>query len=103
MLTSQIDAKTVLSMKRDELIDVVITSHWDTYRRNSPNLIRIDDPKYSYLVGRNEQGEGYFLIWNGGGKVGKDEQSIGRASLAETLFRLKLLALYRADTRRNPK
>jgi len=29
MLTRQIDAKTVLSMKKDELVDVVITSHWD--------------------------------------------------------------------------
>ncbi len=71
MLTSQIDAKTVLSMKRDELVDVVITSHWDTKSRNSPTLIRIDDPKYTYLVGRNEQGEGYFIIWNGDGPVGQ--------------------------------
>ena len=31
MLTSQIDAKAVLSMKKDELIDVVITSHWETF------------------------------------------------------------------------
>jgi adenine-specific DNA-methyltransferase len=71
MLTNQIDAKTVLSMKRDELVDVVITSHWDTKSRNSPTLIRIDDPRYTYLVGRNEQGEGYFIIWNGDGPVGQ--------------------------------
>ena len=42
MLTRQIDAKTVLSMMKDELVDVVITSHWDETRRSSPNLIRID-------------------------------------------------------------
>jgi adenine-specific DNA-methyltransferase len=72
MLTSQIDAKTVLSMKKDELVDVVITSHWETGNRNSPNLIRIDDPKLAYLVGKNEQGEGYFIVWhNGGGPVGQ--------------------------------
>lgn len=71
MLTSQIDAKTVLSMKRDELIDVVITSHWDSSSRNAPTLIRIDDAKYTYLVGRNELGEGYFIIWNGDGPVGQ--------------------------------
>ncbi|MCF3948186.1 site-specific DNA-methyltransferase [Acidiphilium iwatense] len=71
MLTRQIDAKTVLSMKKDELVDVVITSHWDMGRRGSTNLIRIDDPKYSYLVGCNEQGEGYFIIWNNGGPVGQ--------------------------------
>lgn len=72
MLTSQIDAKTVLSMKKDELVDVVITSHWETGRRNSPNLIRIDDSKFTYLVGKNQQEEGYFIVWhNCGGPVGQ--------------------------------
>jgi adenine-specific DNA-methyltransferase len=71
MLTTQIDAKTVMSMKRDELVDVVITSHWDSSKRNAPTLVRIDDPKYMYLVGQNEEGEGYFIIWNGDGPVGQ--------------------------------
>jgi adenine-specific DNA-methyltransferase len=71
MLTSQIDAKTVLSMKKDELVDVVITSHWDSGSRNSPNLIRIDDPKFTYLVGKSQQDEGYFIVWNNGGPVGQ--------------------------------
>ena len=71
MLTNQIDAKTVLSMKKDELVDVVITSHWETNNRNSANLIRIEDSKYSYLVGKDQQGEGYFIIWNNGGPVGQ--------------------------------
>lgn len=71
MLTSQIDAKTVLSMKKDELVDVVITSHWDDTRRSSPNLVRLDNPKYTYLVGKDDRGEGYFIIWNNGGPVGQ--------------------------------
>lgn len=72
VLTSQIDAKTVLSMKKDELVDVVITSHWETGRRNSPNLVRIEDPQFTYLVGKNQEEEGYFIIWhNGGGPVGQ--------------------------------
>jgi adenine-specific DNA-methyltransferase len=71
MLTRQIDAKTVLSMKKDELVDVVITSHWDDSRRGSPNLVRLDDPKYAYLVGKDDGGEGYFIIWNNGGPVGQ--------------------------------
>jgi adenine-specific DNA-methyltransferase len=83
MLTRQIDAKTVLSMKKDELVDVVITSHWDLGRRGSMNLIRIDDPKYSYLVGRNEQGEGYFIIWNNGGPVGQLDRESYRVVLKD--------------------
>jgi adenine-specific DNA-methyltransferase len=83
MLTRQIDAKTVLSMKKDELVDVVITSHWDMGRRGSTNLIRIDDPKFSYLVGRNEQGEGYFIIWNNGGPVGQLDRDSYRIVLKD--------------------
>lgn len=71
-LTTQIDAKTVLTMKKDELIDVVVTSHWQTGNRNSPSLIRIDDPRFTYLVGKNERDEPYFIIWNNGaGPVGQ--------------------------------
>ena len=83
MLTRQIDAKTVLSMKKDELVDVVITSHWDIGRRGGSNLIRIDDPKYSYLVGRNEQQEGYFIIWNNGGPVGQLDRDSYRMVLKD--------------------
>lgn len=83
MLTRQIDAKTVLSMKKDELVDVVITSHWEMGRRGGPGLTRIDDPKYSYLVGRNEQGEGYFIIWNNGGPVGQLDRDSYRLVLKD--------------------
>lgn len=71
LLTSQIDAAAVLAMKKDELIDVVITSHWDVGRRNAPSLTRIDDPKFRYLVGKDDRGEGYFIIWDNAGPVGR--------------------------------
>jgi adenine-specific DNA-methyltransferase len=83
MLTRQIDAKAVLSMKKDELVDVVITSHWEIGRRNSPSLIRLDDPKFTYLVGRNERGEGYFIIWNNGGPVGQLDRDSYRIVLKD--------------------
>lgn len=70
VLLKQIDAKTVLSMKKDELIDVVITSHWEDERPRC-NLIRIDDTGFIYLVGKNEQNEGFFIIWNGRGPIGQ--------------------------------
>jgi adenine-specific DNA-methyltransferase len=46
LLTRTIDARTVMSMKRDELIDVVLTSHWETHRRAAPNLHRNEEPGY---------------------------------------------------------
>jgi adenine-specific DNA-methyltransferase len=83
MLTRQIDAKTVLSMKKDELVDVVITSHWDETRRGSPNLIRMEDPKFAYLVGKDDRGEGYFIIWNNSGPVGQLDRDSYRLVLKD--------------------
>jgi adenine-specific DNA-methyltransferase len=70
LLTRTIDAKTVLAMQRDELIDVVLTSHWETQNRAAPNLMRVAEGAYQYLIGTDSQGEGYFLIWDNGGPVG---------------------------------
>ena len=70
LLTKTIDAKTVLTMQRDELIDVVLTSHWENHKRSAPSLIRVDEESYQYLVGLDQNGEGYFLIWDNGGPVG---------------------------------
>jgi len=70
LLTKAIDAKTVLTMQRDELIDVVLTSHWETQRRSAPNLTTISSGEYQYLIGTDASGEGYFLIWDDGGPVG---------------------------------
>ena len=70
LLTKTIDAKTVLTMQRDELIDVVLTSHWESQRRTAPNLITMQDTSYQYLIGTDAAGEGYFLIWDNGGPVG---------------------------------
>ncbi len=70
LLTKTIDARTVMTMKKDELIDVVITSHWELQRRTAPNLQRVDDSSFQYLIGRDDMDEGYFLIWNNGGPVG---------------------------------
>ena len=70
-LTKQIDAGAVLTMKKDELVDLVITSHWENERRSSSNLIRIENTKYRYLVGKNDDNEGYFIIWNGDDQVGQ--------------------------------
>jgi adenine-specific DNA-methyltransferase len=70
LLTKTIDARTVMSMKRDELIDVVLTSHWETHKRAAPNLHRLEEDGYQYLIGRDELCEGYFLIWDTSGPVG---------------------------------
>ena len=88
-LTKRIDAKTVLAMKRDELIDVVITSHWEEDYRSSPSIVRIDDSTYTYLVGKNDRNEGYFIIWNGKDTV----EELNRNTYREVLKDAKVAGL----------
>jgi adenine-specific DNA-methyltransferase len=64
-LTKQVDAEVVLQMERDEMVDTVIASHHDANRRRGASLITVDDPSYRYLVARNADGHGFYLVWGG--------------------------------------
>jgi len=57
-----------LSMERDEMTDTVIASHVDATRRRGVGLCRYPADKYRYLVAKNTDDEGFFLIWEGAGK-----------------------------------
>ncbi len=81
MLMNAIDSKAVLSMKKEELIDVVITSHMDNNSRGGATLIRVENSGYKYLIGKNENDEGYFLIWNGNGKDAVGQLDLGTYSI----------------------
>jgi adenine-specific DNA-methyltransferase len=71
VLTEKINSKVIMSMKRDEMVDLIIATHWDTGKKNNINLQRIDGKEYIYCVGKNIVDEGYFIIWeNKGENVG---------------------------------
>ncbi len=67
-LQNKVDAKALLGMKRDDMTDAVIASHFDVNRRGAPALVRMSHEGHRYLVARNEDEEGFFLVWNGGKK-----------------------------------
>jgi adenine-specific DNA-methyltransferase len=105
LLTKAIDARTVMNMKRDELIDVVLTSHWETQRRAAPSLQRYDEAGYQYLIGKDEVGEGYFLIWNNGGPVGSldlDSYKVVTAEAKRAGLRPPLHVYARYETFQSP-
>ena len=64
-LGKRVDAQTLLRMERDEMVDTVIASHFDGNRRRGPNLIRLDQTSWRYLVAKNSDDEGFFLVWDG--------------------------------------
>ncbi|WP_017838621.1 site-specific DNA-methyltransferase [Dietzia sp. UCD-THP] len=69
-LEKKVDAKTLLLMERDEMIDTVIASHSSTGARRRAVLIPMvngNEKPYVYLVAKNASNEGIFLVWSGAG------------------------------------
>lgn len=65
-LDKKVDATALLAMEREEMVDTVIASYYDTTRkRGSSNLVPVDPDQYRFLVAHNGGGEGFFLIWEG--------------------------------------
>ena len=66
-LGKKVDASVLLKMERDEMVDTVIASHFDATRRRGERLVRVEDgaAPYRYLVARDGENEGFFLVWDG--------------------------------------
>jgi adenine-specific DNA-methyltransferase len=64
-LGSKVDAKAVLGMAREEMTDAVIASYFDSGRRGTPNLVRESVDGFEFLMARNSENEGFFLVWDG--------------------------------------
>ena len=83
VLDKKVDATAILKMKREELIDVIITSHWEDDKRKATSVIERLNKDYKYLVGKNILNEGFFIIWNGKDSVGELNQITYMELLAE--------------------
>ena len=82
-LTKRVDATALLAMEREEMVDTVIASYFDSSRRRGRNLIRINDLTYSYLVAQNGDGEGFYLVWGGVGENTDLTEDVYEACVAE--------------------
>ena len=84
-LTKHIDAPALLQMEREEMVDTVVSSYFDSSRRRGPNLLRCADTSYTYLVAKNSDEEGFYLVWGGpDGNTDFDEE-VYEACVAEAL------------------
>lgn len=63
-LTGKIDGAAVLRMARTDMRDTVIFAHFNESRRRE-SLTAIEDDSYTYLVAKNADNEGFFLVWDG--------------------------------------
>lgn len=64
-LMAKVDAQAVLALEREEMIDLLLTSHWDQSERSSAHLSRLPAGTHTHLFAKSVRGEGYFLVWNG--------------------------------------
>jgi adenine-specific DNA-methyltransferase len=92
-LAKKVDAKALLLMEREEMVDTVIASYYDTSRRRgSGNLVSMVGGGNRYLVARNGDGEGFFLVWEGAdGNTDFDEEVYEACSIEAAQAGLKTL------------
>lgn len=64
-LTAKVDATAILALQREEMIDLLLTSHWDQAERSASHLHRLPAGTHKHLFATSARGEGYFLIWSG--------------------------------------
>lgn len=64
-LTHLVDSDAVLALEREEMIELLITSHWDQGDRSSTFLRRLPAGTERHLFGVDGGQRGYFLVWEG--------------------------------------
>ncbi|HMR94124.1 MAG TPA: site-specific DNA-methyltransferase [Microthrixaceae bacterium] len=81
-LTGTIDGAAVLRMARADMRDTVIFAHFNEARRRE-NLTAVEDDSYTYLVAKNSENEGFFLVWDGPDKNTDLTREVYSAIVAE--------------------
>lgn len=82
-LTKQVDSRALLAMERDEMVDTVVASYFDASRRRGTGLVRMGDITHTYLVARNSEDEGFYLVWGGVGQNTDLTEEVYEACVAE--------------------
>lgn len=100
-LEKKVDAKTLLLMERDEMVDTVIASHSSTGSRRTAVLIPIENEEpYAYLVAKNASNEGIFLVWSGANSNTDLTEEVYEA-ITEEAETAGLAGVYHVYSRRN--
>lgn len=79
----QVDATAVNALQREEMIDLLLTSHWDRSDRAKSSLSRLMPSENRYLFAVNSRNEGFFLVWDGADKPSILDRDIFKAIVAE--------------------
>lgn len=99
MLTRKVDAKAVLNMAREEMIDLLLSCHWDKDSRNRPSLVKLVHEGYKHLIARDADQNGYFLLWRGADDtttldIGTHDEIVKEAKAAKLKVPYNIYARY---------
>jgi adenine-specific DNA-methyltransferase len=64
-LDLKVDREAVLALEREEMIDLLLTSHWDQSERSAAYLRRLPAGEHKHLFAVSSRNEGFFVVWNG--------------------------------------
>lgn len=81
----QVDAAAVNALEREEMIDLLLTSHWEKSDRAKTSLTRFVPEVESrrFLFATNVRNEGFFLIWDGADNPSDLNRDIFKAIVEE--------------------
>ena len=82
-LSHHVDLTAVLALEREEMIDLLVTSHWDQGDRNASFLRRLPAGKEKHLFGIDGSNRGYFLVWDGPDEANRLNRMIFKGIVAE--------------------
>ena len=66
-LMLKVDRDAVLALEREEMVDLLLTSHWDQIERSTAYLRRLPAGEHKHLFAMSTRNEGFFVVWNGPG------------------------------------
>jgi adenine-specific DNA-methyltransferase len=81
-LSHLVDSDAVLALEREEMIDLLVTSHWDQGDRSS-FLRRLPAATERHLFGVDGSRRGYFLVWEGPGGPNRLNRGVFKEIVAE--------------------
>lgn len=64
-LMQRVNATGVLALEREEMVDLLLTSHWTDAERGATHLQRLPPGDHKYLFATSSRNEGFFLVWDG--------------------------------------
>ncbi len=93
-----VNAEAVLALEREEMVDLLLTSHWSDADRTA-HLKRCAPGDHKHLFATGARGEGFFLIWEGPGKPSRLAMATYKAIAAEA-EKVKLVRPFHVYARR---